>query len=60
VETLLNANANPTLTSDNNDTAYSLAIKSGRKIVALIIAEASVIRRLHNIDEEHSSLIVEG
>ena len=45
VETLLDANANPSLMSNNNETAYSLAITSGRKLVALIIAEATVLRR---------------
>ena len=45
VETLLASNANPSLISNKNETAYSLAITSGRKLVALIIAEATVLRR---------------
>lgn len=45
VEALLHANANPSIVSDNNETAYSLAVASGRQLVALIIAESTVVRR---------------
>lgn len=59
VEVLLAANADPTIKSDKNETAYSMAVASGRQLVALIIAESSVIRKLHAQDGEHSSLLID-
>jgi heterodisulfide reductase subunit B len=40
VEILLHYNADPTLQNTKNETAYSLAVKSGRKVVSMILAEA--------------------
>jgi hypothetical protein len=40
VEILLHYNADPTLQNTRNETAYSLAVKSGRKVVSMILAEA--------------------
>ena len=40
VEMLLNASADPTLLNAKNETAYTLAVQSGRKVVAMILAEA--------------------
>jgi hypothetical protein len=52
VDLLLEGNADPTLINDKNETAYSLANKSGRKLVALLVAEACVLRKLHSFDDD--------
>ena len=40
VEILLHHNADPTVENAKNETAYSLAVVSGRKVVAMLLAEA--------------------
>lgn len=50
VELMLANNADPSITSPEGVNAYSVAIQSGRKVVALIIAEACVIRGMANDD----------
>ncbi len=52
VESLLAANADPSLTTDDNLSAYEVAVESGRKIVALQIAEACVLRGIYNDDPD--------
>jgi hypothetical protein len=50
VEVLLEGNASPLAVSVDGSTAYSLALSSGRKLVALMIAEAAV---LHSIESQN-------
>lgn len=56
VEILLAGNASPLVATDNGDTAYSLAMEAGRKLVALMIAEAAV---LHGIEMADTKYIIE-
>merc|ERR1712196_584300 len=52
VESLLAANADPSITTDEGISAYEVAVESGRKIVALQIAEACVLRGIYNDDPD--------
>lgn len=52
VESLLGANADPSITTDEGISAYEVAVESGRKIVALQIAEACVLRGIYNDDAD--------
>lgn len=56
VEILLAGNASPLIKNEKGDSAYSLAMDSGRKLVALMIAEAAVI---HGIDMDDSAVQLE-
>lgn len=42
-QALLAGNASPLIATPKGETAYSLAVDSGRKVVALIIAEGAVL-----------------
>lgn len=55
VEILLAANANPLQVATDGASAYTLAEASGRKLVALLIAEASA---LHAITDEDSEALM--
>ena len=52
VEILLGGNAGPIFVNEKGDSPYSLAQKSGCQLVALIILEANVLRKLHSFDED--------
>lgn len=52
VELLLQHNADPSLATPAGMTAYSVATEGGRKVVALLIAEACVLRGVYNEDKE--------
>ena len=52
VESLLAANADPSITTNDDLSAYEVAVESGRKIVALQIAEACVLRGIYNNDPD--------
>lgn len=56
VEILLEGNASPLIKTEAGDTAYSLAMDSGRKVVAFMIAEAAV---LHGIEMADTKVVVE-
>ena len=57
MEVLLDGNASPLAVSTDGSTAYSLALSSGRKLVALLIAEAAV---LHSIESQNLTLVLEN
>lgn len=50
VELMLASNADPFIATADGTTAFSVAMESGRKLVALLIAEASVIRGIVSND----------
>lgn len=52
MELLLQHNADPSLATPAGMTAYSVATEGGRKVVALLIAEACVLRGVYNEDKE--------
>lgn len=54
VEMLLSGNASPLIKTEDGATAYSMAMDSGRKLVALMIAEAAVLHAigLEDIDSQ--------
>ena len=60
VEVLLGGNADPTFANKKGGSAYSLAQKSGRKLVELFILEANMLRKLHSFDEDAHSHIVDS
>ena len=59
VEALLAGNANPlqATVEGGNITAHSEAVEAGRKVVALLIAEASA---LHAMEEENSAVLLQA
>lgn len=54
VDVLLSGNASPLVKTEDGATAYSMAMDSGRKLVALMIAEAAVLHAigLEDIDSQ--------
>ena len=58
VEILLEGNASPlAVASDGTSTAYSQALASGRKLVAMMIAEAAA---LHSIESQNMASLLES
>ena len=60
VEVLLEGNADPSYANDKGESAHSLALDSGRQLVALMIAEASVLRKLHSFDEDAHEVMIDN
>eukprot|EP01038_Epipyxis_sp_PR26KG_P005808 gene5808-8014_t len=54
---LLDGNASPLIAAQNGMTAFSIAIDTGRKINAMLIAEASII---HGMQDGNSKAIVDN
>ena len=57
VEVLLEGNASPLAVASDGSTAYSLALSSGRKLVAFLIAEAA---SLHSIESQNLNSLLES
>lgn len=58
VHRLLKGNADPTFVNEKNQSAYSFAVESKRKVVALTIAEACILYKMHEFhDDAHESII---
>ncbi len=59
MEILLAANANPLVAAKDGSTAHSEAVLAGRKVVALLIAEASALHAIEMEDSKVRSYLVQ-
>lgn len=54
----MEGNADPSFINAKGESAHSMALESGRQLVALMISEACVLRKLHSFDEDAHDLIL--